>query len=52
LIRRRPLDPEDVTRKIERLLNCPDPFVLMRRQDFGRVADGDPAERDRGAFRR
>src|SRR6266699_3298504 len=48
---RRPLDPEDVTWKIERLLNRPDPLVFMREQDLRRVADGDPAERDRGAFR-
>jgi len=46
------LDTEDVTRKIERLLNRPDPLVLMGRQNFDRIADGNPPERDRGVFRK
>src|SRR6266702_5625077 len=32
---RRPLDPEDVTWKIERFLNRPDPLVFMPGQDLG-----------------
>jgi hypothetical protein len=44
------IKPIDETRKIQGLLEGPDCLVTVRRQDMGRVANGDPADRHRSAW--